>query len=161
MTVQDVDRALAKKLAEANIVICTTADPASERYMMQQLEDGIRMLQLAWVEPHAMAGHSIWLHQGKVPIESIFEGGRYKFPAIRWSSEPAETLPGCGASHLPGAGNRIRWIASQVVEHAIDRLTAPAALPTNSGHLWKAVTRSLKSGGSESGPHRPAPASSL
>jgi len=125
--VQDADNELAQTLADADLVISTSADPACERYLMRQIDDGIRALLIAWAEPHALAGHSIYLRKGNPPIESLFERGRYRFPAVRWHTEQAESLPGCGASHLPGAGNRIRWIATQVVEHAIDGLTAQDA----------------------------------
>lgn len=123
MTVQDADQALSQTLAAADLVISTCADPACERHLMRQIGDGIRALLIGWAEPHALAGHSVYLQQPNVPFESLFDGPRYRFPAIRWSSEQAEALPGCGTSHLPGAGNRIRWIATQVVEHSIDGLT--------------------------------------
>lgn len=122
-TVQNANQTLSQTIIDADLVICTTADPACERYLMGRIGIGIRALLIGWTEAHALAGHSIYLRQPNVPVESLFDGPRYRFPAIRWPSEQAEALPGCGGSHLPGAGNRIRWIGTQVVEHAIDGLT--------------------------------------
>lgn len=157
---QDAKPALVQKITGADLVICTTANPACEIYLMRQLGDSVGALLLAWVEPHALAGHSIYLDEQNIPIESLFECGCYRFPAIEWPTVQEEALPGCGASHLPGAGNRIRWVATQVVEHAIDGLTA-----TNASNQQRSFVESseviARAGGKRIRPQSPGPGTVL
>jgi hypothetical protein len=104
-----------------DLVICTSANPACEAFLMQRLDDGaLSSLMLAWSEPHAMAGHSVHSPGSPFILQTLFREGRCREPATEWTVSQTVPLPGCGASHLPGAGNRIRLIAALVVEHAID-----------------------------------------
>ncbi len=149
--IQSETNAICGALASADLVLCATADPGCEAYLMNKLrESAFSSLMLAWSEPHAMAGHS--LHSPGAPYspESLFQGGRCIGAATQWPEDQSTPLPGCGESHISGAGNRIRLIASTVAEHAVDTL-----LGAGSGEhrVWVASSRSIEAvGGSRSLP---------
>ena len=109
--------------SDADLVICTTADPASEAFLMNclSLED-IPSLMISWSEPHALAGHSAHSPGGSFALEHLFQSGECVSPVTEWAVSPTHQLPGCGASHIPGGGNRIRLISAMVVEHAVSVL---------------------------------------
>jgi sulfur-carrier protein adenylyltransferase/sulfurtransferase len=109
--------------SNADVVICTTADPASEAFLMESLNRGdISSLLISWAEPHALAGHSAHSPGSPFALEDIFQSGRCVKPITEWANSPVQLLPGCGASHTPGAGNRIRLISAMIVEHVISVL---------------------------------------
>lgn len=113
---QDTPESLA-----GDLVVCTSANPACEAFLMHRLDEGLlTSLMLAWCEPHALAGHSVHSAGPPTNLQALFHAGRCTKPAIEWPKSQAIPLPGCGASHLPGAGNRIRLIATLITEHAID-----------------------------------------
>jgi hypothetical protein len=122
-SVQTDDASLRNNLTTADLVICTTADPECELHLMAQLRArAIPSMLLAWSEPHALAGHSAHSFGDQHELELLFEAGRCLVAATEWPKSQSKPLPGCGESHIPGAGNRIRIIAGAVAEHALDVL---------------------------------------
>ena len=128
LEVEAVDKkvqAVADRLSqmENDIVVCTSANPEAETFLIKQLDQGnISSLLLAWCEPHALAGHSAHSSGAPYMLQTLFQQGRCIEAATQWPESQTVPLPGCGASHIPGAGNRIRLIAAHIVEHAIDVL---------------------------------------
>jgi hypothetical protein len=123
--VQDPPAATA--LENADLVICTAADWAAERYLMEALAGRGIPLLLSWAEPHALAGHSAVDTTGGCRLEPLFDRDGL---AIRRKTDWPETewaLPGCSASHQPGTFNRLQHVAGVVVEHAIDVLLLAAS----------------------------------
>lgn len=107
----------------ADLVLCTTADPASEDFLINCLQVGqLSSLMISWSEPHALAGHSAHSPGKPYSLEGLFEFGECVSPVTEWAESQTLSLPGCGASHIPGGGNRIRLISAMVVEHAVSVL---------------------------------------
>ena len=146
--VQSDDTVIRNNIETADLVICTTADPGCEAYLMARLKSsGIRSLMIAWSEPHALAGHSAHSPGEEYALESLFAEGRSLYPATKFSESPTMPLPGCGESHVPGAGNRIRLIACTVVEHALDVLLGTGG--TGEHWTWIAANETIKAHGGE------------
>ncbi len=144
--VQADDTALRNSIEAADLVVCTTADPECERYLMAQLkEHGILSLMIAWSEPHALAGHSVHTPGDPYVLEPLFADGRCVEPATVFPQSPTIPLPGCGESHIPGAGNRIRLIASNVVEHALDLLLDTGGVGEH--RTWIASSKTIETHG--------------
>ena len=106
----------------ADLVICTAADWAAERHLIEIMVDRGIPLLLSWAEPHALAGHSAVDVTGGRRLASLFDRDglairrRTRWPEAGWA------LQGCGASHQPGTFNRLQQIAGLITEHAIDVL---------------------------------------
>lgn len=144
--VQVDDTGLRNSIKAADLVICTTADPECEAYLMASLRaHDIKSLILAWSEPHALAGHSAHSPGEPYVLESLFVDGRCIHPATRFPASPTIPIPGCGESHIPGAGNRIRLIASTVVEHALDVLLETGGVGEH--RTWLAASQTIEAHG--------------
>lgn len=129
-----------------DLVICTTADPACEGFLTNCLNSQIlSSLIVAWCEPHAVAGHSIHSVGDGEKMQQLFVDGTYIEPATKWAKSTSIDLPGCGASHLPGAGNRVRLISTHVCEHAIDVLTEFSGISEK--RAWVADSRTVENCG--------------
>ena len=112
-----------RALCEADLVVSTTASPSTEQFLIGAQKDArLKGLQLAWSEPFALAGHSALALDASTALSKLFDEGECQRAAIQWSTETETLLPGCGASHIPGAGNRVRLIAAFVAEHTLDAL---------------------------------------
>lgn len=147
------DSSLRTALAEADLVVSTTADPGVEGYILNTLDaNRIQRVLLSWVEPHALAGHAVQSNDA-IQLRSLFDNGKFKKRVVSWSKDQRIDLPGCGESHIPGAGNRIRLIASVIVEHIIATLTQPTTPVTAS---WMADQRLITAlGGVVANPVQP------
>ena len=134
------------KTAAYNLVICTAADPACEAFLMHRLDDQVlTSLILAWCEPHALAGHSAHSPGPPYAVQELFSQGRCIEAATEWADSQTIALPGCGVSHLPGAGNRIRLISAFVAEHAIAVLTGDGGVGEH--RVWVAGNRAVEAMG--------------
>ena len=144
--VQVDDTALRNSIQAADLAICTTADPECEAHLMARLKArDIQSLMIAWSEPHALAGHSAHSPGDPYVLESLFAEGRIVDPATTFPESPTMPLPGCGESHIPGAGNRIRLIASTVVEHALDVLLDTGGVGEH--RAWIAASETIEAHG--------------
>lgn len=105
-----------------DLVISATADwPSDWRLMKALAAGGVRWLQLAWAEPHAIAGHAV-IGSSKSDMQSLFDAdGRFVRAATQWDAA-AQPLPGCAGTHQPGTFNRLQRIAGLAVEQAIGHL---------------------------------------
>lgn len=136
---QDAPESLA-----GDLVICTSANPECEAYLMQRLDDGaLSSLMLAWSEPHALAGHTVHSAGSPTVLQTLFREGLCTEPATEWPKSQSVPLPGCGASHLPGAGNRVRLIAALVVEHSIDVIIGDGGVAEH--RIWVAASDTVES----------------
>lgn len=109
-------------IAGPDLVISATADWPTERRLMKALAAGeFAWLQLAWAEPHAIAGHAV-IGATKSDLPSLFDAdGRFRRRATEWN-ESSQPLPGCAGAHQPGTYNRLQRIAGLAVEQAISHL---------------------------------------
>lgn len=134
------------KNSDADLVMCTTADPACEAFLMTCLSgDEIPSLMISWSEPHALAGHSAHSPGGSFALERLFLSGECVSPVTEWAVSPTHQLPGCGASHIPGGGNRIRLISAVVVEHAVSVLLGEGGVGEH--RMWAEASDIVKNHG--------------
>lgn len=146
LEIEAIDKAAqdAPESLAGDLVICTSANPACEAFLIQRLDDGaLSSLMLAWSEPHALAGHSAHSAGSPTVLQALFREGRCTEPATEWPKSQSVPLPGCGASHLPGAGNRVRLIAALVVEHAVDVIIGDTGIAEH--RLWVAASAIVES----------------
>lgn len=133
---------------EADLVLSTTADPSVEQFLAAAHADSMfSRLQIAWTEPFALAGHSALAAGPACDLAMLFKDGDCIDAAIDWHDEVEYKLPGCGASHIPGSGNRVRMIAAMIVEHAIDALIEQD--PISEHRIWTAEPETIKEHGGE------------
>ncbi|MFK7974512.1 MAG: ThiF family adenylyltransferase [Halioglobus sp.] len=134
--------------SDADLVMCTTADPACEAFLMTCLSgEEIPSLMISWSEPHALAGHSAHSPGGSFALERLFQFGECVSPVIEWADSPTHQLPGCGASHIPGGGNRIRLISAMVVEHAVSVLLGEGGVGEH--RVWAEASDIVQNHGGE------------
>lgn len=147
-TVQAKENSIDFALAEANLVISTTAEAGSEWFLMNaQKNSVVKSIMLAWAEPHALAGHSAHSGEHNCGLWSLFHNGECVRNATSWTETTVINLPGCGASHMPGAGNRIRLIAALIAEHAMDVLLGERGICEH--RTWVAAADLIKALGGE------------
>jgi hypothetical protein len=131
---------------ETDLVVSTTADPSVEQFLAAaHANSKFSRLQIAWTEPFALAGHSALAASPACDLATLFKHGECVDAAIDWHGEVEYQLPGCGASHIPGSGNRVRLIAAMVVEHAIYSLVEQN--PASDHRIWTAEPEKVKEHG--------------
>ncbi|TDR36050.1 E2/UBC family protein B [Tahibacter aquaticus] len=110
--------------ATPDLVVSTTADWPTDKHLMDQHAAGsLPAIQLAWAEPHAVAGHSLLAaDKSDRPIWLFDDAGGFTRAATRWTRAKF-VLPGCAGYHQPSTFNRLQKISAMAVEQAVQYLT--------------------------------------
>lgn len=115
---------LQQALAPPDLIVSTTADWPTDRYLMSQHASGaVAAVQLTWSEPNAIAGQTILaVHPADRPLRLFDDDGEFQRAATRWP-QARFVLPGCAGQHQPNTFNRLQKISAMAVEQAVQYLT--------------------------------------
>jgi hypothetical protein len=129
-TVQSTSIRLAPHLADAEVVVVTTANWRSEAYLWAQKAAGVNWsLIQAWSEPHALVGHVLIAPPGAFDARSLFDRGVFRHRLTKWPRNGVIPLPACGQSYIPGGGVALGRIGGMIANCALRALEAPPNRP--------------------------------
>ncbi|WP_240222528.1 ThiF family adenylyltransferase [Rheinheimera hassiensis] len=116
-------------LDDADVVVITTADWDSEKYLWELKSQGATWeLVQAWTEPQAYIGHAIVSDSKMNDGRYLFEpGGRFKQRLSDWKKGGVIPLPGCGESFIPSGPVGVIQVASMVADIVIKIATGRLA----------------------------------
>lgn len=129
-TVQSASSRLEPHLAEAEVVVITTANWRSEAYLWAQKATGVSWsLIQAWSEPHALVGHALVAPPGAHDARSLFDRGVFRYRLTKWPRNGVIPLPACGQSYIPGGGIALSRIGGMIATCALRTLEVPPDRP--------------------------------
>jgi molybdopterin/thiamine biosynthesis adenylyltransferase len=137
----------------ANLIISATADWTSERMLNLDHVDGqiTSPILFTWTEPHACAGHAVYLPAAQPCLQCGFTlGGDLLHPVTRWPQNMPNHLsePACGAHFQPYGPIELMGTVSAAASLALDALlgktmkathrvwAGPFSLLEESGGAW-------------------------
>lgn len=122
---------VATHLAEADLVVVTTANWPSEAYLWELKAAGTRWpLIQAWSEPHALVGHALIAPGGAFDARRLFERGNFRHLMTEWPDDGVIPLPACGESYIPGTGAALGRVVNMIGACALNVLAKPPTKPT-------------------------------
>lgn len=159
--VQQMPELLERELDQADIVVVTSANWASEAFLWRCKAKGTHWaLVQSWSEPHSRVGHVLSAPGGAFDGSYLFDDGRFRHAFSQWIDDGVIALPACGQSFIPGGPIMLSRIASLTAQVVVDVLTGRLPNPAWSyiaGHVDE--IEGLK--GSYTGPVLPAGCASI
>ncbi len=152
----------------AELIVAATADWNSERVLNLDHIDGkiACPLLFAWTEPHACAGHGVYLPGARPCLQCGFTlGGDMQQPVTKWAAEMPGNLsePACGAYFQPYGPVELMGTVSAAASLALDALlnklesathriwAGQRSLLEENGGAWDDVWLARNSGRNEGG----------
>jgi molybdopterin/thiamine biosynthesis adenylyltransferase len=123
----------------ADLIICATADWNMERVLNLEHVHGVITTPVlyAWTEPHACAGHALFLRGTRPCLQCGFTlGGEMKHPVTKWPSGAPHhrSEPACGALFQPYGPIELMGTVSVASSLALDALLGNTASATH--RIW-------------------------
>ena len=129
-TVQSASKRLGAYLADAELVVVTTANWRSETYLWSLKAAGTSWsLIQAWSEPHALVGHALIAPPGAFDARPLFDRGVFRHRLTTWPRNGVIPLPACGQSYIPGGGVALGRIGGMIASCALRTLENPPDCP--------------------------------